>query len=60
VSEGRLAGQVAVVNGAGNGIGRGGAERLADEGARVVVVNIDGAAASDVSMYAEGWNWSGK
>ncbi|HEX3786368.1 MAG TPA: SDR family NAD(P)-dependent oxidoreductase [Pseudonocardiaceae bacterium] len=40
-----LDGKVAVVTGAGGGIGAASARRLADEGAKVVVVDIDGAAA---------------
>lgn len=40
-----LAGRVAVVTGAGGGLGGGSARRLAREGARVVVVDIDGEAA---------------
>jgi NAD(P)-dependent dehydrogenase (short-subunit alcohol dehydrogenase family) len=54
VSGGRFAGQVAVVTGAGNGIGRGSAERLAAEGARVVVVDIDGDAAQSAAAALPG------
>lgn len=46
---GRFDGQVAVVTGAGNGLGRASALRLAREGAHVVVVDIDGAAAAVVA-----------
>jgi NAD(P)-dependent dehydrogenase (short-subunit alcohol dehydrogenase family) len=46
---GRFAGRCAVVTGAGNGLGRASAQRLAAEGAHVVVVDIDGAAAKQVA-----------
>lgn len=46
---GRFAGQVAVVTGAASGIGRGSAERLAGEGASVVVVDINGQGAQRVA-----------
>jgi NAD(P)-dependent dehydrogenase (short-subunit alcohol dehydrogenase family) len=39
--DGRLAGRVAVITGAGSGIGRATARRFAAEGARVVAVDID-------------------
>jgi NAD(P)-dependent dehydrogenase (short-subunit alcohol dehydrogenase family) len=48
--EGRLAGRVAVVTGAGSGIGRATARRFGSEGARVVAVDVDqatGQAAAD-------------
>ncbi|QRL03095.1 SDR family NAD(P)-dependent oxidoreductase [Vreelandella venusta] len=45
----RLHEKVAVVTGSGRGLGAAIAERLADEGTRVVVVDIDGEAAQKVS-----------
>jgi 3-oxoacyl-[acyl-carrier protein] reductase len=45
----RLAGQVAVVTGAGSGFGRGIAEAFAAEGAKLVVADIDERRAADVA-----------
>ena len=44
-ASGRFSDLVAVVTGAGRGLGLGSARRLADEGARIVAVDVDGDAA---------------
>lgn len=54
MSGGRFDGLVAVVTGAGNGLGRGSALRLSQEGARVVVVDIDADAAHRVARELPG------
>jgi NAD(P)-dependent dehydrogenase (short-subunit alcohol dehydrogenase family) len=50
----RFDGAVAVVTGAGGGLGRGSARRLSEEGASVVVVDIDAHAADRVSSELSG------
>jgi NAD(P)-dependent dehydrogenase (short-subunit alcohol dehydrogenase family) len=49
MSEGRLAGKVAVVTGGAGGLGGAAARRLSSEGALVVVVDLDGARADEVA-----------
>jgi NAD(P)-dependent dehydrogenase (short-subunit alcohol dehydrogenase family) len=44
---GRFAGKVALVTGAGSGLGRGAAQRLSADGARVIAVDIDGDTAKE-------------
>ena len=53
---GRIEGKVAVITGAGSGIGRASAVRFSREGAHVVVVDINEAGANEVvkEITAEG------
>ena len=53
VMEGRLAGRIAVVSGAANGIGRASALRLAREGANLVVVDREGDTLQEVARAIE-------
>ena len=51
-----LSGKVAAVTGGGSGIGEATCVRLAEEGARVAVIDIDASAAALTAKLAgEGW-----
>lgn len=52
--EGRLAGKIGLVTGAGSGIGRATAQRLAAEGAEVAVVDVVGAEEVAAQIEADG------
>ena len=54
MSDGRLAGKVAVVTGGAGGIGGATARRLAREGARVVVIDVDGERGEQVAAEVAG------
>jgi NAD(P)-dependent dehydrogenase (short-subunit alcohol dehydrogenase family) len=51
----QLAGRVAVVTGAGSGIGRGIAAALAAAGSHVMIADIDAAAARETGRAAGGY-----
>jgi NAD(P)-dependent dehydrogenase (short-subunit alcohol dehydrogenase family) len=53
-SDGRLAGRVAVVTGGGGGIGLASARRLAREGARVVIADLDADAGAAAATEVDG------
>src|SRR5713226_4121342 len=51
--EKRLEGRVAIVTGGGHGIGKAYAHRLAEEGAKIAIAEIDGAAAERLAADLE-------
>src|SRR4051794_7719284 len=51
---GRLDGKVCVITGAGGGMGADAAELFTEEGAKVVVADVDGAAAATVAAKVDG------
>src|SRR5689334_18995187 len=51
---GRLAGKVCVITGAGGGMGADAAVRFAEEGAKIAVADVDGAAAEKVAGEVDG------
>ena len=52
-TEGRFQGQVAVVTGAAGGIGGATAQRFAEDGADVVLVDLDGTALEEIAARVE-------
>jgi NAD(P)-dependent dehydrogenase (short-subunit alcohol dehydrogenase family) len=54
ITEGRLAGRIAVVSGAAHGIGRASALRLAREGADLMIADREGEALAEVARAIEG------
>jgi NAD(P)-dependent dehydrogenase (short-subunit alcohol dehydrogenase family) len=54
VSESRLAGRVAVITGGGSGIGLASARRLASEGARVVIADVDSTTGAAAAAEVDG------
>ena len=55
---GLLDGQAAVVTGGGSGIGRATCRRMAQEGARVAVLDVDGESAEAVAREVDGFAYA--